>query len=220
MTKLFFVGDSITAGAWDDKGGWANRLIGKVMEKSIDSSYKYATFYCLPYNLGISGNTTTDVLLRLESEIEARIKEDQAIEIIFSIGVNDALLKVKEQENLTPLLIFESNVKRLIKKARKVADRVSFIGLLPVVDHILNPLPWDDTLAYRNQDVKAYDDALEKACHEYKVRFLPLFEIMSNREDYESLLQDGIHPNTKGHEVLSDIIGKFLFEGGFIGYHS
>lgn len=26
MGKLFFVGDSITAGMWDERGGWANRL--------------------------------------------------------------------------------------------------------------------------------------------------------------------------------------------------
>ena len=40
MGTLFFIGDSITTGAWDERGGWTNRLIGKIMDHTIQADFK------------------------------------------------------------------------------------------------------------------------------------------------------------------------------------
>ena len=63
MAKLFFFGDSITAGAWDERGGWVGRLIGQVMAMNIDGHATQDGFYCFPYNLGVSGDTANTVHL-------------------------------------------------------------------------------------------------------------------------------------------------------------
>jgi lysophospholipase L1-like esterase len=50
-------GDSITWGAYDpERGGWVNRLRNDLEKKEIES-----------YNLGISGDTTADLLKRFNS---------------------------------------------------------------------------------------------------------------------------------------------------------
>ena len=57
MGDLLFFGDSITAGAWDSRGGWANRLIGRTMAQTMDARFEPGSFYCMAYNLGVSGDT-------------------------------------------------------------------------------------------------------------------------------------------------------------------
>ena len=42
------------------------------MKITLDSRINNSEFYCLPYNLGVSGNTVPDLLLRLEQEINSR----------------------------------------------------------------------------------------------------------------------------------------------------
>jgi lysophospholipase L1-like esterase len=70
-------GDSIAWGATDcEKGGWVERLKTELMVKDIDV-----------YNLGISGDTTENILKRMDAEAEARNPDI----IIFSVGINDAL---------------------------------------------------------------------------------------------------------------------------------
>ena len=79
MSKRICVfGASITWGAFDDKkGGWVNRL------KLIN----FAQGNCIDiHNLGISGNTTNELLERIDTELFARNPDL----IIFSIGANDS----------------------------------------------------------------------------------------------------------------------------------
>ena len=64
MNVLIF-GDSITWGAYDpEQGGWATRLRNYFEEKDNDIDV---------YNLGISGDTTADLLERIEIEAKSRV---------------------------------------------------------------------------------------------------------------------------------------------------
>ena len=65
MAKQFFIfGDSITYGVIDREGGWANRLRKYLDARTLDSNGK--DLFML-YNLGISGDTSADLLARLAS---------------------------------------------------------------------------------------------------------------------------------------------------------
>jgi lysophospholipase L1-like esterase len=82
MTQILVFGDSNTWGAWDrEKGGWVNRL-RLFLDREGDDVFLY--------NLGISDNTTQDVLGRFEFETKQRMKEDPDLVIIFDIGSNDS----------------------------------------------------------------------------------------------------------------------------------
>ena len=87
MAQILIFGNSIIYGAWDKEGGWVSRLRKFLDEKNLSSG---PNFYCLVYNLGISGNTTDDLLERFEFEIKQRLKEDEETIILFAIGINDS----------------------------------------------------------------------------------------------------------------------------------
>ena len=76
MPQILIFGDSIIYGAWDREGGWAARLRKFLDEKTLTEE----DFYCLVYNLGISGDTTEDLLERFEFETEQRIKEKKILQ--------------------------------------------------------------------------------------------------------------------------------------------
>ena len=52
MVQILIFGDSIAWGAWDKEGGWVQRLRKLIDEKNLSDP----EFYCLVYNLGVSGN--------------------------------------------------------------------------------------------------------------------------------------------------------------------
>jgi lysophospholipase L1-like esterase len=222
MGKLFFIGDSITAGAWDERGGWANRLIGEVMQKTLEAFANQTNFYCEPYNLGISGATVADILVRLQNEILARLgpndKREEA-EIVFSIGVNDSTYLVAEKRPRFSDADFRLNLERLISLSRQLVGHVSFLGLLPVDDSLLNPIPWAPEKAYACEHVQRFEQIIQEGCQKHNLPFLPMFERWYVLREYKSLLIDGVHPNTAGHALMAEQIGKFLLTDEFFIRH-
>ncbi len=219
MGKLFFIGDSITVGAWDDKGGWANRLIAKVMQEKM----KGKNFYCIPYNLGVSGDTAEDVLKRLRKEISVRLdpeEDDEKIQFVFAIGINDSVYLLDEEKNRFTEDAFRGNLIQLCDTSKDIAQKISFIGMTPVDESLLNPIPWAPDKSCMNKYIRRYEDILKQVCLEHHVPFLPVFDEWISRPDYKELLFDGVHPNTKGHALLADKISSFLFDDDFYAFHT
>ncbi len=222
MSKLFFIGDSITTGAWDEKGGWANRLIAAIMTKTISAKFEEGAFYCCPYNLGVSGDTVAGILLRLEKEVSLRIfPEDprEALEFVFAIGVNDSVYMVEEERPRFTDIEFQNNLHTLIKLAQKFTQRIHFVGLCPVNDNLLNPIPWAPDKAYANKHVKNHEDMIAEVCSKNNISFLPLFDKWMSMPNWQEYLIDGVHPNSKGHKLLAEQIGEFLFTDQFYSFH-
>jgi len=163
MAKLFFVGDSITVGSWDPKGGWANRLSGKIAKRTDSSCNKSSGFYCRPYNLGVSGDTAPDIVRRFENEVTARIyndAEDDTVQFVFAVGVNDSIYSLDEDMQCYRDEEFLDDLQRIIDMARKLTKNISFIGLLPVDEKLVNPAPWAEEKAYKNDSIKHFDRLL------------------------------------------------------------
>ena len=78
MAKILIFGDSIIWGAFDTEGGWATRL-KKYFDENRKEDFNYQV-----YNLGVSGDTTEDLLDRFEFETKQRINEEE--ETIFIFG--------------------------------------------------------------------------------------------------------------------------------------
>ena len=191
MEKIICVfGASSTWGAGDyDKGGWVNRL-----RLYIDKRIKEGGDYIELYNLGISGNTTRDILKRFESEMKAR---DPDL-IILSIGDNDSAL--------VPLEEFEKNIDTIAKLAKKQCNDVVFIGTKPVNEKLTTPVKWDKSLSYTNEKLREYNKKNREIAEKHNILFLDLFGVIDPEED----LDDGLHPNSKGHEKLYQKTKSFL----------
>lgn len=181
MNMLIF-GDSITWGAYDpEQGGWATRLRNYFEEQNNDVDV---------YNLGISGDTTADLLERIE--IEAKSREPNLI--IFAIGINDAQFIHSINGLRVSLDEFHQNLAKLLSIGKKFTDKVVFVGLTRVDESKTTPIPWNTDKSYTNENIERFDGVIKKFCEDNKLKFIPMKSVVGNDD-----LIDGLHPNTKGH---------------------
>lgn len=193
MSRIIIFGDSIAWGAFDtESGGWAHRLRQQYVAEYDD---------CEVYVLGITGNTSSDVLKRFECESEARNPDV----VLFAIGINDsAIVKDKSWVSLEE---FMQNINRLITRSHEVGYEVGFIGLTRVNEELTTPVQWDNNYHYENGLIKRYDERLKQICEKEEVLYCDVSTVIQNEE-----LFDGLHPNAKGHEKLFKVIEKFVSE--------
>lgn len=208
--QILVLGDGIAYGAWDNKGGWVQRLRKFLNENTLD---KDTDFSCLVYNLGISGDTTEALLDRFEFEIEERFEGKEDAILIFEIGLNDSALvkKRKKTKNQVSRKNFEINIKKIIELCDKYRAKVIFLGLTPVDETKTRPIPWDTDKTYTNESVQEYNDMIKTICKESKVYFVDIFDRMM-ATDYKKLLEDGLHPNSEGHRVIYQAVGDLLID--------
>jgi len=205
MTNILVFGDSITYGAWDKEGGWVQRLRKFIDGKNLTNP----DFYCLICNLGISGNTSEDLLRRFESETKERVEEGEETIIMFAIGSNDSQFvcgknKIRKQK-------FQDNLQKLTDSARKFSSKIIFIGLFPSDDSKTTPIPWDITKSYKNEHIKQYNKIIKSICSKNKIYFIEIFEDFI-KLNYQQLLEDGLHPNSEGHEKIFQRVKDFLMK--------
>ncbi len=205
--RILIFGDSITYGTWDRKGGWTARLRKFLDEKTLNEE----DFYCLIYNLGVSGDTTDDLLERFEFETKQRIKEKEDTTIIFSIGGNDATFNNTKNQCQISQEKFRENIQKLIKLAEKYAAKILFVGLLPADESKTTPIHWAPDKSYKNEHIIQYDEIIESICQKNNIPFIDIFKEFIN-SDYKNLLEDGQHPNSVGHQKIFEIVKEFLVE--------
>ena len=187
--NICIFGDSITWGAGDPiHGGWASLLQNyfQSQDRRIDV-----------YNLGVSGDTTRDLLSRVETEAKARKAEC----IIFAIGVNDARRYLPKKKQEMTLCEFRSNLDTLLSTAKTFTDKIVFIGITPVDESKTECIY--DNLRYANKDIRYFDEAIKKLCRKNHLKYIPMNDLLCD-EDFD----DGLHPNTRGHKKIFDRISK------------
>lgn len=107
MDKTFCIfGDSVTQAAYVDVG-WVD-LLRHYLEQ------KYPSDFINVFNLGVGGNTSSDIVKRLDSEASAR----NPTHIIIAVGVND--------ESPAEIINFE----KLVQNAQKYTKNITFVGLV------------------------------------------------------------------------------------------
>lgn len=175
MCQIIAFGDSITFGFWDREGGWISRLRKWVDNKNLE----WSGFYYRVYNLGIDGNTTDDLIARVETEISPRIEEESKTLILYAIGINDSQYYTADKTLRIPPEKFKQNIKRLISV------------------------------------VKKYNEIIKLECQKNKVHFIEIFGYWV-KSDYKNWLEDGVHPNSVGHEKIYEKVRDFLVDNKLI----
>lgn len=180
--NICIFGDSITWGAYDPQnGGWVNRLRNyfEAQDKDIDV-----------YNLGVSGDSTIDLLDRIEIEAKSR----EANLFVFAIGVNDAQFIHSTNSNRISDNDFENNIKKLFEIANKFTSKIIFVGLTLIDEAKTKPIPWNTDKTYTNERIRNFDKIIEDFCSKHNLKFIPINDLLNNGD-----LIDGLHPNTQGH---------------------
>ena len=198
MHVLVF-GDSIAYGAWDMKGGWVQRLREYLDKRTLKDIEKYTIIY----NLGVDGDTSRDILKRLEKEASARIGESENM-FIFSFGSNDCAFVHSEKEFLVSEEEFVRNTEEIISLAKNFSKKIIFLGLLNVDQKKVDPVPWARHISYINEHTEKFEEMLKRICSDKGVHFIEMPQLS------KTYLEDGVHPNSKGHEKIFLVVKKYL----------
>ena len=193
MANILVFGDSITFGFYDTKGGWADRLKKYLLDKSINEKLEHDLKV---YNLGISGDTSKEIIDRFDNETRPRNWTSQETVVIISIGLNDSILI--NGKNKIPIKESKKNIQLLLKKAKKYSKKILITGPTPVEESKVTPMPWSPSESWRNYNIRKYNELVKNICKQNKVDYVELFYLFYDN-DYKKLLSDGGHPNTQGH---------------------
>lgn len=201
MEKVINIfGDSITWGASDNEvGGWANRLRNHLAERPDD--------FFQVYNLGIRGNNSDMLLKRFVAENEARIPDT----IIIAIGINDSRYEGFRENSFVPLGRFEKNLEEIVKEAKKFTEEIIFVGLTRVDEKRVSPMPWNTDIHFDNENISIYNEKVKEVCAKNDLLFIEMMDLIGDSE-----LEDGLHPDAKGHEKMFLRIRDFLMDNKII----
>ncbi|MCX6788241.1 MAG: GDSL-type esterase/lipase family protein [Candidatus Kaiserbacteria bacterium] len=186
MENIGVWGDSITYGAGDEESlGWVGRLRRHIEKNS----------YIEIYNLGISGETSSDLLRRFAIELKSVRPEI----ILIAIGANDAIFKkgIEQERQVSPDR-YKENLRQLFSLAKAASEQVFAVGLTIADDACTQPMPWGkEEKSYKMAILKEYDDALRAVAQEAGVAYIDMWNLLTIQD-----LADGIHPNAAGYEKM------------------
>ncbi|MBI3604568.1 MAG: arylesterase [Nitrospirae bacterium] len=169
-------GDSLTAGYGVAPDEAYPALLGKKLK---DEHFSYRVI-----NAGISGDTTTGGL----SRIEAVIRKNPDI-VILELGANDGLRG-------TSLSLIRSNLDQIISRLKKKRIKIVLAGM---------KLPPNYGPEYTNEFYQIYLSLAK----EHKIPLIPFFlEGTAVQEKYNQ--GDGIHPTAEGYKIVTANLWPYL----------
>ncbi|MBI2600586.1 hypothetical protein HYW42_01420 [Candidatus Daviesbacteria bacterium] len=212
VINIFVFGASTTYGCWDPEGGWVARLRRFLDEKSVEQLKQNPEpnpMY-LVYNQGIPADDLSGILKRFDSEVSERIDPGEENIILIHTGTNDSLYN-----NQTKSLKFSPDQykQELIEVAgltRRYSAKIVLVGTMPV-DQRVDPIPWLPNHSYKNEYVAKFNEIMEEVSQEEKIHFIEIYNHFSGGE-YQHLLVDGVHPNSRGHQQVFEIVRDYLLD--------
>jgi len=199
--RVLVFGDSIAQGFWSVDGGWVEKLrkhYDKLALEDLVNNKQPEIF-----NLGVSGDTTRNLLARIELETRVRTWPEDPLTVVLAIGTNDELFENNEQA-IRPEE-FKANVKKILKLVRPLVDKIMFVGNAACDEKLTTPVFWSD-IHYTNNQLKNYEDYIKEIAQAEGVPFAPIFERFQAEQQRRNLLADGLHPNDEGHELIYQIV--------------
>lgn len=178
-TDVVFMGNSITE-------GWVKS------HPEFFSENNYA-------GRGISGQTTSQMLLRFQNDVVA-LKPKL---VVINGGTNDIAQNTGVYD---PDFTF-NNIKAMADIAQSNGIKVIIASVLPAA-----AFPWRKDITDAVQKVDALNSRLKQYTHANKLIFADYNTVMRNEKGgmREGLSKDGIHPNTPGYAIMEPIIKKAI----------
>ena len=180
--RLIFIGDSIVAGSGDDEcRGWVGRVGTVTRRAGVDHT---------PYNLGIGGDTTADVLARWEQEVARRLNPEIENRLVIQVGVNDARDGVERPAD------------------DSVADLGAFVdgargaGFDPLV---VGPIP--TAQQGESERIGALSERFARVCADRSAAFIEVHAALRDNGAFlASLDSDGYHPDADGYAEIAQVV--------------
>ncbi len=168
---------------------------------SITDFYDLDKYYKgLPIvNSGISGNTTDDIL----DDMKARVYDYNPSKVFLLIGIND----LGNQKSADEIV---SNIKEIITNINnnKPNAEIYIESIFPINKNID-----EDLIKVKdNNSVIEVNKLLEKYCDEKGYTYINIYnKLLDDDGNFnEEFTDDGLHPNSRGYEVITEEIKKYL----------
>ncbi len=197
--RILIFGDSITYGYNDAKGGWAERL-------RMDPDFLSLDYTVFP--LGIPGDTSEGVLARFEIETKARFREEPSF-IVLAIGTNDTQYLYAENRYKYTDEDFEHTYKELLRLSKEYGAGTLVLGIPPVDESRVNPMPWSPEKSYHDKKVRECNTKILTWAQEQSFAYVDVMKVFEENGGVK-LLDDGVHPDTNGHELMYREVKKQL----------
>ena len=186
--RICFFGDSFVNGIGDDDGlGWVGRVVSKARQEGRDVT---------GYNLGIRGNTSSDVAARWKGEATLRLPPECDGRLVFSFGANDCA---------SNRIDGRSRVGRAESLARAEEILHAAHRWLPTL--MVGPalIAGDDAA---NARIHALSAHYAKLSERVGVPYIEICALLSASPAWhdEALAGDGAHPNRGGYALVADAV--------------
>lgn len=178
---LCFVGDSYVSGQNDPKAlGWVSRVMARTPHEGVDLH---------TYNLGVSGETSTEVLGRWRAETAPRWVGANERRLVVGVGTNDVL------EGMTTARS-RLNLANILDDASTTGIATFVIGPPPVVDDEVNAR------------LEILVDAQADVCARRRITYVDCFRPLVGHDQWQTDLTagDGVHPGQAGYGLIAWLV--------------
>ena len=184
LRHLCFIGDSFVQGCGDPALlGWVGRLCAPLAAPGRDLTV---------YNLGIRGQTSSQIRRRWRAEAEPRLPAGSPAGLVFSFGANDSAQAVPPAETLAHTAI-------ILAEAMSIAPTL-----------MLGPPPIADDPAAEERLARLCP-ALAEVARRLSVPYLPVHAALRHDPAWrdEALANDGAHPAAAGYAALARLAASW-----------
>src|SRR5436190_2843214 len=182
--RVVFMGDSIT-------DGW-----------KLDQYFPGAPYV----NRGISGQTTSQMLLRFRSDV---IDLHPKVVVILA-GTND----LSGNTGSITLAGIEINYASMVDIARTNGINVVFASVMPISDYnkTAQGEPIVRSTQRRPEQIAALNEWIKKYCADRKLVYLDYFSAMADEKGFlkAEIANDGLHPNAKGYDLIKPLAAEAI----------
>lgn len=154
------------------------------------------------YNRGISGDTTSGMLKRLESNV----LNIEPSTLVFLGGTNDLGHGVSPQK-------IASNINEILKRTRNALPDCKIIvqSVYPVNPDKRPPF-LNAVKSRKNSDILAVNELLPNICDNYGAIYVDIHSLLKDDEGKlnKEYTMDGLHIKDKGYRIISQELKKYL----------
>lgn len=150
-------------------------------------------------NSGVSGNTTQDIL----DDMKNRVYDYNPSKVFLLIGTNDLNHDISVEKIV-------SNIEKIvsdINNHEKQAD-IYIESVYPVNDNLDEDVVDDRN----NEDIMEINNKVKEYCDKNDYTYINLYDILLDDDNNfnEEYTDDGLHPNSRGYEVITEELKKYL----------
>jgi len=175
--KVLLIGDSLSAAyGLEQEQGWVHLLQNK---------YKEQQRPVIIINTAISGQTTDNALLKIDSWLKAH----QPTHVVIELGGNDGIRGF-------PVKLLKKHLTQLVKKSQASGAKVALMEI-----HI----PPNLGPRYTSMFVESY----QQVAQQNNIYLMPYF-MLDIAVNPDLMLNDNLHPNAKAQPIIRDFMYKEL----------